>query len=393
MLYEKQPVSYLFVIFLMTTVCTALCAQELYWTMQREHDVYNIRRRNLDGADSVEVLTESQLGKIDYHAGHEKLYWIGDDNCIVRAGTDGSGIETVDCGLPLSHRAAFALDPDNEKIYFESQGLMRMDLNGGNVESLLADVDVVDIAIDPLEEKVYWVQDVPDSAEGRGIWRANLDGSGAEQVVPGRSVPPCDWYTVGMGIDPAGGKLYWASIEFVQVLYRANLDGSRIEAIARADDILDDYPTFLDLDLQHRKIYWVNNENGDFYRADMNGSNIEFLFSDGVYREYTNVSGLVVVPSSTTEPYRFLRADANADNAHGLADAISILTFLFDDGHAPQCLDAADANDSGKIDLADAIRVLDYLFNESENPPPPFLTCGSDPTPDDLDCAVSTCGP
>lgn len=88
----------------------------------------------------------------------------------------------------------------------------------------------------------------------------------------------------------------------------------------------------------------------------------------------------------------FQRGDPNADNKHDLADVIFILTFLFADGDTPQCLDAADANDSGKIDLADAINVLDYLFGDAEHLPLPFPACGPDPTLDDLDCAVSTCG-
>lgn len=88
---------------------------------------------------------------------------------------------------------------------------------------------------------------------------------------------------------------------------------------------------------------------------------------------------------------RFRRGDANGDGKHDLADAISILAYLFVDGDAPQCMDAVDANDSGNIDLADAVRVLEYLFSDAEDLPPPFPDCGMDPTADDLDCAVSAC--
>ena len=84
----------------------------------------------------------------------------------------------------------------------------------------------------------------------------------------------------------------------------------------------------------------------------------------------------------------FIRADANADGAHDLADAVSVLSYLFAQG-AMDCLDAADVNDTGEIDLADPIYLLNYLFvPDSPSPAPPFEACGEDPTSDDpLDCA------
>lgn len=87
----------------------------------------------------------------------------------------------------------------------------------------------------------------------------------------------------------------------------------------------------------------------------------------------------------------FIRGDVNSDGSIDLADAISLLGYLFMDGTL-SCLDAGDANDSGKIHLADPITILDYLFGDTADLPPPFPDCDIDPTPDDLGCAVSTCG-
>ena len=54
-------------------------------------------------------------------------------------------------------------------------------------------------------------------------------------------------------------------------------------------------------------------------------------------------------------------------------------TYLFRQGSAPVCEDAADANDDERLQLADAIVVLAHLFGNQGPLPPPFPECGSDP--------------
>jgi hypothetical protein len=56
------------------------------------------------------------------------------------------------------------------------------------------------------------------------------------------------------------------------------------------------------------------------------------------------------------------------------------------------CIDAADANDDGKVNLADAITILGYLFSGAASLPGPFAECGSDPTADTLGCEARACG-
>jgi hypothetical protein len=82
----------------------------------------------------------------------------------------------------------------------------------------------------------------------------------------------------------------------------------------------------------------------------------------------------------------FIRGDTNGDSNLDIADAISILSFLFAAGPAPSCEDAADANDDGAVDIADAIAVLSHLFGGAGDLPEPFGECGEDPTEDELGC-------
>ncbi len=84
----------------------------------------------------------------------------------------------------------------------------------------------------------------------------------------------------------------------------------------------------------------------------------------------------------------FIRGDANADGAVNVADAITILGYLFASQKPKACMDALDVADNGKIDISHAIRLLGYLFARGTPPAAPFPSAGHDPTPTD----AYTCG-
>ncbi len=83
------------------------------------------------------------------------------------------------------------------------------------------------------------------------------------------------------------------------------------------------------------------------------------------------------------EPF-FVRGDCNADGGCDIADAITVLNYLFAGG-STSCLEACDANDDGGVDIGDAITKLDLLFGPGTPLPPPS-SCGPDPTLDTLGC-------
>ncbi len=87
----------------------------------------------------------------------------------------------------------------------------------------------------------------------------------------------------------------------------------------------------------------------------------------------------------------FVRGNCNADPNLDLADAIFMLSFLFAPGsNNPLCDDACDANDDGLLNIADPIGILIALFGSSTVTLPAPTQCGSDPTPDTLECAATT---
>jgi hypothetical protein len=85
---------------------------------------------------------------------------------------------------------------------------------------------------------------------------------------------------------------------------------------------------------------------------------------------------------------RFSRGDSNSDESMNIADAVYILQNLFANGPAILCMDAGDSNDDGGVNIADAVYILQHLFADGPEPPFPFLTCGYDPTADELECTA-----
>jgi CHRD domain-containing protein len=86
----------------------------------------------------------------------------------------------------------------------------------------------------------------------------------------------------------------------------------------------------------------------------------------------------------------FLRGDSNGDGVVDVSDIVTTLTYLFQGGARPYCLDAADDNDDGGVDVSDAIAGIFFLYqNGGSLPEPGALIPGSDPTADNLYCQES----
>ena len=82
---------------------------------------------------------------------------------------------------------------------------------------------------------------------------------------------------LGIGLDLAEGKMYWNRRS--GPIFRANLDGSEVETLVD-DDV---YKSAIALDLPNGKIYWALEFTNGVYRADLDGSNPESFL--GVHAE------------------------------------------------------------------------------------------------------------
>ncbi len=95
------------------------------------------------------------------------------------------------------------------------------------------------------------------------------------------------------------------------------------------------------------------------------------------YSDFASVSNVAEI----TPELWFVRGRVNDDARVDLADAITLLSFLFSGGSAPEPREAGDVNDDGSIDLSDAVYLLDFLFRGRAAPPAPFPEPGPEPTP------------
>ena len=84
----------------------------------------------------------------------------------------------------------------------------------------------------------------------------------------------------------------------------------------------------------------------------------------------------------------FVRGDVDANGKFELTDAIMLLSYLFQGGKEPKCLDSADVDDSGGLDLSDVIYLLTHLFQGGKAPPAPYPDFGVDSTADGLGCNI-----
>ncbi len=165
-------------------------------------------------------------------------------------------------------RAASGQSGGIRKLYWTEYGtgkIRRANLDGTGVEDVLSGRDrPYALAVDPLASKIYWVDGL------RSIWRANFDGTQAQEVLTGPQ-----GMRSGLAIDPYGGKMYWTwgpgDISELGIR-RANLDGSDLEAILTGEGT-----EGLAVDPFEGKVYWMVNYK--VKRSDLDGTDKSVLFS------------------------------------------------------------------------------------------------------------------
>jgi DNA-binding beta-propeller fold protein YncE len=129
----------------------------------------------------------------------------------------------------------------------------------------------VGVAIDPATGKIYWA----DASSG-DIRVGNLDGSGAAATLfNGQNNPQ------GVAIDPATGKIYWANFNSDQIVV-ANLDGS---GSATALFTGEGEPAGVAIDPAAGKIYWADTFSGYIRVGNLTGGAASTLFSGETHPE------------------------------------------------------------------------------------------------------------
>ena len=220
------------------------------------------------------------------------------------------------------------------------------------------------IALDVAGGKMYWTNGITDS-----IFRANLDGTNAEEVLKLFVGRPLD-----IALDVAGGKMYWTQWDGNASISRANLDGTNVELIVNPGD-----RRSIALDIAGGKMYWTDGFDG-IGMANLDGSNItnfetpDFT-SGGITLDLSNGAMYWV----DSEGYSIRRGNLDGSQQRtiieypGVGPIISDIALYIPIGEIEPIVSVAypawDVNKDGKTDITDLVLVATALGTSSpENP-------------------------
>ncbi len=265
----------------------------IYWS-----NFFEIRRIRLDvpGTDSLVIALDSADGFVEgitVDNVNNKLYWTRPSaGLIQRANLDGTGLETfvTAAGEPRD----VTVDPLGGFLYWsdvDGQVIERIALTGTGRTVIVPDaLDVKDLIVDTLRGFLYW-----GDATGQ-LWRANLDGSNAESLLS-------DVWVFNLALDPYAERVYWIN-PIEQTLQRSAPDGSGLENIALP---LAHPSEGLVVDAAAGKLYWA--EGDTLFRANLDGTGSETVVtglngisSGGLGETLVQVYEPIQPPTATPTP-------------------------------------------------------------------------------------------
>jgi hypothetical protein len=261
-----------------------------------------LKRLYFDGGSpqTISTNTTSRLTELAFEPSLQKLYWsVG--NYIKRANPDGSNEEnivtTFNAGQP-SGMYGLGLDAANATMYwtdFLRRTIERSGLDGSNRVVVFNDNNIQpgSLALDLAGSRLFFEHrgdgGAPEGPKDK-ISFVNLNGSGLQTIITGLV------QLNGIAIDPVAQKLYYVDLGFNAlndtVIRRANLDGSGVETLLSnlPDVIIDIY-----LDPMHNAMYWSSRDEGLIKKSTLNGTNVQTVLS-GLHEPHA----VLIVPEPAT---------------------------------------------------------------------------------------------
>lgn len=144
-----------------------------------------IRRSNLDGTDLESILPDAANthGIAVDNRNNKVLYTqaFGEEG-VWRANFDGNLNERIVTGIT----GWIAFDPNSDRLFvsdYDLNGIFVANADGTGVSTLISTLSPSAFDLDLAAGKIYW-------GDASDIWRANIDGSGAEKLF---AMPNPDW--------------------------------------------------------------------------------------------------------------------------------------------------------------------------------------------------------
>ena len=241
---------------------------KLYWSISD-----GIRRADLNGSNIEDVVVNRLLAeKLALDATHGKVYWTERSKFggIFRANlSDGTNIEPLITDEIGQFSNSIALDIADGKMYWtndRTNSIFRANLEGTNAEEVykIRVGTPLDIALDVAADKMYWSLWI-DSAR---VQCANLDGSNLETLID-----PL-YSRASIALDIAGGKMY--SINYQGRIGMLNLDGSNVENFETPDPVIRGR-LGITLNLFNDTMYWIGSNGAGIWRSNLDGSQQQMI--------------------------------------------------------------------------------------------------------------------
>ena len=184
-----------------------------------------------------------------------------------------------------------ALHPSARKMYWIERTpgrLHRANLDGTGVEELVSGLNgSYQVAVDVVASKIYWTE-----RNAHRIWRADLDGSNRETLAPTGLADP-----MGIALDVSAGRMYWTERHAPRDKIRsADLDGASARDLVEADQ---HSLSGLALDPPVGKVYWTDEVSARIRRANLDGTQVEDVITAGLHPP-EGIAVAVAAPASTT---------------------------------------------------------------------------------------------
>ncbi len=257
-------------------------AGEIYWT---EQSLAAPAIARADVADmSRQVVIDTGLTapfRIAVDPLSARMFWTNLSTGEIQSATlDGSDVQTI-VGPVGRTRSGLTVDIQRQRIYWADQDqVWRANLDGSGAElvfSIGGTAFIQDLTLDPVGGYVY-ASDFSGMGQGQ-LLRATLDGEDLTVLRDGIEDGP-----VGLAVDSAGGRVYWTTFDIFDGTGSVNwtsLDGATWDTLWTGDDNFDD----LVIDAEHGMLYWtaidVLSNTGNIQRMAFDGSAHEVFSYDG----------------------------------------------------------------------------------------------------------------
>jgi hypothetical protein len=261
-----------------TALAPARAPAKVYFTAFPAEGGTGVMRAGFDGG-GLQMLHSEPTGfddglAVDVASG--RMYWTDTNASVIRsANLNGTEAQIVldDFGQePLG----IALDVANDRMYWtDREGVKRARLSGGEAQLLNGEPARGFCALDLVAQRIYWA----DWPSGNIKTAPMTPGAPVTNLVTKQAAP------FGVAVDHAGGKLYWLELNLNKKkreqdqIRRANLDGSEVETVVERPGA--GFEGGLAVDPAAGKLYWSEAEAHDISSSNLDGSQLQTLFSTG----------------------------------------------------------------------------------------------------------------